>query len=140
MSENNIPRRTQLNLLTAEELSLLNIGYEIEKLPSDPRLTAVMVLLSKTREALSDYVDDVKTEIPVFTLGQKRVLKSFNPSANPTVEELKDLGAEMIDIVQSLRGDTNSDGKSQEGQRSISLAQTEIEIATMCAVKAVFVE
>ncbi len=77
---------------------------------------------------------------PPLTLGQKRVLKSFNPSNNPIVERLKDLGAEMIDLVQSLRGDTNSDGKSQEGQRSISLAQTEIEIATMCAVKSVFVE
>lgn len=75
-----------------------------------------------------------------LTLGQKRVLKSFNPSNNPTVERLKDLGAEMIDIVESLRGDVNSQGKSSEGQRSVSVAQTEIEIATMCAVKSVFVE
>lgn len=76
----------------------------------------------------------------ILTLGQKRVLKSFNPSNNSTVERLKDLGAEMIDIVQSLRGDTNSDGKSPEGQRVVSVAQTEIEGATMWAVKSVFVD
>lgn len=147
MSENQVPRRNQLNLNTAEELAIYELVQQIEKLPADVRLTNVIIKLAEAKALLADYIDGIEivaeTDIPqptVLTLGQKRVLKSFNPSNNQTVERLKDLGAEMIDIVQSLRGDTNSDGKSQEGQRSISLAQTEIEIATMCAVKAVFVE
>jgi hypothetical protein len=57
--------------------------------------------------------------IKPMTLGQKRVLKSFNPSNNTAVERLKDLGAEMIDIVEALRGDVNSQDKSGEGQRAV---------------------
>lgn len=70
-----------------------------------------------------------------MTKGEKRVAKSFNPSANPLVESLKELGAEQIDALEELM-----EGASGEKKRSISLAQSQIEIATMLAVKAVFVD
>lgn len=75
-----------------------------------------------------------------LTLGEKRVGITFNPSNNPVVEKLKRFGSDSIDLLESLRKDGVYDAKSSEGQRSISIAQTEIELATMAAVKANFVD
>lgn len=65
------------------------------------------------------------------TLGQKRVQRNFNPTANPTVEDLKQSYADLIDKLESLRNESNG--------REISLAQTELETSCMYAVKSLFV-
>ena len=67
-----------------------------------------------------------------LTLGQKRVQRSFNPSANPVIEEIKESYALLIDKVESLR--------SQSNGREIALAQTELETSCMYAVKSLFVK
>ena len=66
-----------------------------------------------------------------ITLGQKRVQRNFNPSANPSVEEIKEMYANIIDHLETLRNQTNG--------REISIAQTEAETSCMYAVKSLFV-
>ena len=65
------------------------------------------------------------------TLGQKRVQRNFNPTANETVEELKQRYANLIDVLEGLRNENNG--------REISIAQTEAETSCMYAVKSLFV-
>jgi hypothetical protein len=65
------------------------------------------------------------------TLGQKRVQRNFNPTANQQVEELKEMYANIIDTLETLRNETNG--------REISIAQTEAETSCMYAVKSLFV-
>jgi hypothetical protein len=65
------------------------------------------------------------------TLGQKRVQRNFNPTANETVEELKQRYANLIDVLEGLRNEKNG--------REISIAQTEAETSCMYAVKSLFV-
>nr|WP_315173548.1 hypothetical protein [uncultured Flavobacterium sp.] len=65
------------------------------------------------------------------TLGQKRVQRNFNPSAKKEVEDLKQMYAELIDCLESLRNSTNG--------REISIAQTEAETSCMYAVKSLFI-
>lgn len=52
-----IPRRNQINLLTKEELAIIKVMQEVEKLGADPLLTEVIDLLSQAREKLADFVD-----------------------------------------------------------------------------------
>lgn len=66
-----------------------------------------------------------------MTLGQKRVQRNFNPTANPQVEELKEAYAKLIDIIELNRNERNG--------REIALAQTEAETSCMYAVKSLFV-
>jgi hypothetical protein len=63
--------------------------------------------------------------------GQYRVGISFNPSKNPTVDEIKAKAAELIDAVEDI-----PDKGNPEVARLKSLAQSEIESAAMWAVKA----
>ena len=77
----------------------------------------------------------LKSIIMSQTLGQKRVKADFNPSKTEKVDELKRGSAEMIDTLESMRGDG-----SGERQRLISLAQTACEEAAMWAVKANFTD
>jgi len=65
------------------------------------------------------------------TLGQKRVQRNFNPTANVEVEQLKDYYAQIIDLLETKRNEKNG--------REISIAQTEAETSCMYAVKALFV-
>jgi hypothetical protein len=65
------------------------------------------------------------------TLGQKRVQRNFNPSANAQVEDLKEAYSKLIDVLESNRNERNG--------REISIAQTEAETSCMYAVKALFV-
>ena len=64
------------------------------------------------------------------TLGQKRVQRNFNPTANPQVEDLKEAYAKLLDVLEANRNERNG--------REISLAQTEAETSCMYAVKALF--
>ena len=66
-----------------------------------------------------------------ITLGQKRVQRNFNPSANPLIEDLKEQHANLIDKLEIMKDDKN--------QREIAMAQTYIETACMYAVKSLFV-
>lgn len=65
------------------------------------------------------------------TLGQKRVQRNFNPTANVEVEQLKDYYAQILDLLETKRNERNG--------REISIAQTEAETSCMYAVKALFV-
>ena len=65
------------------------------------------------------------------TLGQKRVQRNFNPSANPIIENLKDQHANLIDKLEIMKDDRNA--------REIEIAQTHIETACMYSVKSLFV-
>jgi hypothetical protein len=64
------------------------------------------------------------------SLGEKRVRVEFNPSKQGNVDQLKQKSAELIDLVEQLRG------ADQEQNRLIALAQTKYEEAAMYAVKA----
>ena len=65
------------------------------------------------------------------TLGQKRVQRNFNHSADPIVEDLKEQYANLIDKLEIMKDARNA--------REISIAQTNIETSCMYAVKALFV-
>lgn len=65
------------------------------------------------------------------TLGQKRVQRNFNPTANVELEQLKDYYAQIIDLLETKRNERNG--------REISIAQTEAETSCMYAVKSLFV-
>lgn len=66
------------------------------------------------------------------TLGETRVQRNFNPTANETVENLKKKYASLIDLLEQMK----VDGKNS---RCISIAQTELETSCMYAVKSLFV-
>ena len=66
------------------------------------------------------------------TVGQVAVGLNFNPSQDPQVKRLKELYAEVIDILDADRG-SNRD----ERARLASIAITEAQTAQMWAVKAV---
>lgn len=60
------------------------------------------------------------------TVGEARVRVSFNPESHSTVEEIKKMSAELIDICENLKG---------KDPRLAALAQTAYEEAAMWAVK-----
>lgn len=66
------------------------------------------------------------------TFGGKAVGISFNPSGDEKVQRLKELYAEVIDILNDDRGDNRD-----ERARLASVAITEAQTAQMWAVKAV---
>jgi len=72
---------------------------------------------------------------PTSTLGERRVRVSFNPSQKGLVDQIKQKSAELIDLVNQLKGDPAvvADG---EKIRLISLAQTSYEEGAMWGVKA----
>lgn len=76
-------------------------------------------------------MDSQDTERPL-TVGETAVGLQFNPSQDPTVKELKELYAKIIDILDADRG-SNRD----ERARLASVAITEAQTAQMWAVKAV---
>lgn len=71
------------------------------------------------------------------TYGEKAVGLSFNPSADPLVDTLKQALAEIIDRCASERAAAVDPGsKSSERARLWSIAITEAQTAQMWAVKA----
>lgn len=69
------------------------------------------------------------------TFGETRVRTEFNPAASDTVSLIKQKSAELIDLVETLRGD-GAVVISGEKARLISIAETALEEAAMWAVKA----
>ena len=74
------------------------------------------------------------------TLGQKRVKAEFNPAKNSKVDEIKNKGAELIDLLESMKTENPCIRCSGEKLRLIHIAQTEIETAVMYGVKSNFME
>lgn len=68
-----------------------------------------------------------------LTFGQKAVGLTFNPSADPRVDECKRTFAAAIDQMNELRTNAGSPGAA----RHASVAITMIEDAQMRAVKAI---
>lgn len=61
------------------------------------------------------------------SLGEIRVRRNFNPSRDETVDSIKSLTAQLIDLCEDLK---------RFDPRLAALAQTEYENAAMWAVKA----
>jgi hypothetical protein len=75
-----------------------------------------------------------------MTKGEYRIGISFNPSQDPTVAEIKDRAARLIDLIDSIPVSagavTEHDARASEIARCKALAQTAIEEGAMWAVKA----
>ena len=67
------------------------------------------------------------------TFGQKAVGVNFNPSNDSKVDRIKQIMANAIDEINSLRSET----ESSEVKRLSSVAITELQGAQMWAVKAI---
>ncbi len=74
------------------------------------------------------------------TKGQMRVKADFNPSKNELVDQIKNKAAELIDLIEELRGNQIDGDYTADRHRLISLAQTDVESAAMWAVKANFTD
>jgi hypothetical protein len=70
------------------------------------------------------------------TLGEDRVRTKFNPSADTTVDQIKQKSAELIDLVEEIKLVAQKNGAQSETIRLCALAQTHYEDAAMWAVKA----
>lgn len=71
-------------------------------------------------------------ETSVLTYGQKAVGVSFNPGGNPEVDRCKQVFANAIDQLNSLRETSTS----PEVKRMCAIGITEAQTAQMWAVKA----
>ena len=67
-----------------------------------------------------------------MTYGEKAVGLTFNPSNDPKVQKVKELYAEIIDIVNNCY-----DANPSEKERLAKVAITEAQTAQMWAVKAI---
>lgn len=68
-----------------------------------------------------------------MTYGEKAVGLTFNPSNDPTVDKVKKLYAEIIDICNTARTEAGQGEKA----RHLSVAITDAEAAQMRAVKGI---
>lgn len=68
-----------------------------------------------------------------LTYGEQAVGITFNPANDPTVQKLKQLYAEIIDVCDVVRKEV---GPGEKG-RLLSVAITEAQTAQMWAVKGV---
>lgn len=72
------------------------------------------------------------------TIGQKRVRVTFNPGQDQRVVDIKQMTADLIDLLDEVRNEEAiRQNVSGEKLRLIALAQTAYEEAAMWAVKAV---
>ncbi len=67
-----------------------------------------------------------------MTYGEKAVGLTFNPSNDQNVQKVKELYAQIIDLVHEMKNPTPS-----EKGRLLSIAITEAQTAQMWAVKAI---
>lgn len=59
---NSIPRRNRIDLMHPIELDIHSVILEIEKLGTHTALTNAIILLSKAKDHVSDYVDGIDRE------------------------------------------------------------------------------
>ena len=67
-----------------------------------------------------------------LTFGEKAVGLTFNPSNDENVQKIKEKYADIIDLIDGLRG-----GNRDEKSRLLSVAITEAQAAQMWAVKGI---
>lgn len=70
-----------------------------------------------------------------MTKGEYRVGFGFTPSGADLVSQIKHQAAGLIDLIETIPSDRETDAGSERG-RLKAIAQTEIESAAMWAVKA----
>jgi len=75
-------------------------------------------------------MEDTQREL---TYGEKAVGLTFNPSADATVDKVKKLYSEIIDLCNELRTEADQGEKG----RLLSVAITEAQTAQMWAVKGI---
>ena len=68
-----------------------------------------------------------------LTKGEIRVGVSFNPSGKMEVDKVKQMAADLIDVIEQISQST----ENAEAKRCFSIAQTDIETAAMYAVKGI---
>ena len=67
-----------------------------------------------------------------LTYGERAIGLTFNPSGDEKVQKVKELYAEIIDLLNDIRGEDRSDKA-----RLLSIAITEAQGAQMWAVKGI---
>jgi hypothetical protein len=77
----------------------------------------------------------MRTKEQAMTIGDVRVRRSFNPTANVQVETIKAHTAQLIDLCEQAKQNA-----APEETRLWALAQTAYEEASMWAVKAATTE
>lgn len=55
--ETEIPRRNRIDLNTPEEMAIRNAIQEVEKMGASETLTEAIILLSKAKDLVSDFID-----------------------------------------------------------------------------------
>lgn len=71
-----------------------------------------------------------------MTKGQYRVGINFNPSADDHVGNIKQMAADLIDYIETIKASSDGHDTAMEVIRLKALAQTAIEEGAMWAVKA----
>lgn len=71
-----------------------------------------------------------------MTKGEYRVGITFNPSNDDMVGKIKRAAADLIDLIETIKANTDGHDTVVEVIRLKALAQTHIEDAAMWAVKA----
>lgn len=56
-TEHNFSRRNRVDLMSTAEKTILEAGWEIEKLGADVKLTDAINLLSQARSLVADYIE-----------------------------------------------------------------------------------
>lgn len=56
---NEIPRRCKIDLMCPAELAIVNAMSEVEKMSADVRLTNAVNFLSKAKDSVADFLDNV---------------------------------------------------------------------------------
>lgn len=74
-----------------------------------------------------------------LTYGEKSVGLTFNPSGDEKVNKVKELYAQIIDLLNAERANVKTDGQGKQGEaaRLLSVAITEAQTAQMWAVKGI---
>ena len=76
-------------------------------------------------------------ETRALTFGEKAVGLKFNPSGDTSVQKVKELYAQIIDIMYEFKSVEAANMSSGEHKRLASIAITEAQTAQMWAVKAI---
>lgn len=72
-----------------------------------------------------------------LTFGEKAVGLTFNPSNNNNVQKIKELYAEIIDILHEIERPASDNISSNDINRLVDVAITQAQTAQMWAVKVI---
>lgn len=71
-------------------------------------------------------------------LGSVRTGAKFDPESNGLADRIRNKAAELIDLLQEVKKVNEGEFLSAAKARLVALAQTDVEMASMCGVKATF--